>query len=105
VFRKLGTKRSSRHLQSGVIPPGEDPKVRKIISNTSVADLVLREYKKEEFDEQLWRLKWEDFRHPHTGENGTQYLNRMKSELPFNPSLQKNSNVIIVIEPLYGPKR
>ena len=105
MFRKLGTKRSSRHLQGGVTPPDEDPKVKTIISNTQVADLVLREYKQEEFDEELWKLKWEDFVHPHTRESGTQYLDRMKNELPFNPSLQKNSKVIIVIEPLYGPRK
>jgi len=105
VFRKLGTKRSSRDFQGGMTPPDEDPKIKKIISNTQVIDLVMREYKKEEFDEELWRLKWEDFRHPHTSEDGITYLARMRDNPALNPQLQREAKVIIVIEPLYGPKR
>ncbi len=107
MFRKLGTKRSSRNLQGGVSEdaPDNDPKIKKIIANTQITDLVLREYKKEEFDEEIWRLKWEDFVHPHTGESGMKYLERMTDNPALNPRLQQGSKVIIVIEPLYGLKR
>jgi hypothetical protein len=65
----------------------------------------MREYKQEEFDEKLWRLKWENFRHPHTNETGTDYLVRMRDNPALNPQLQRESKIIIAIEPLYGPKR
>jgi hypothetical protein len=69
----------------------------------AIVDLVLREYKSKQFDEVVWRMKWEDFIHPDTQESGTEYLDRMKDQLPLNPTLQKDRPIIIVLEPLYGP--
>lgn len=68
-----------------------------------IIDFILREYKKDTFDENLWRMKWEDFNHPNTNESGSEYLERMKDHMPLNPKLQSGSPVIIVLEPLYGP--
>ena len=70
-----------------------------------IVDIVLREYNKKDFNEEVWRLKWDDFYHPFTKERGADYLQRNIDKLPFNPALQKDAKVIIVLEPLYGPKR
>lgn len=104
MFRKLGTERASRDIQSRV-RPDDDPKVKEIIDNTTITDLIIREYNIEQFDEELWRMKWSDWIHPHTGETGTQYLNRMTDNMLLNPSIQKASNTLVLIEPLYGRKR
>lgn len=68
-----------------------------------IVDLVIREYTAKDFNESVWRLKWEEFIHPHTNETGWEYLKRNDTLLPLNPKLQKGSPVIIVLEPLYGP--
>ena len=66
-----------------------------------IVDLILREYTKNEFDYTTWLTKWQDFVHPGTGETGSEYIERMKDYPQFNPKLQSNSQIIILVEPLY----
>lgn len=100
MFRKLDPKRTSRNIQGSV-----DPREEKINNSIAITDLIIRQYTKDEFDEAVWRLKWENFIHPHTKESGSEYLERMKDEPNLNPELQKNAPFLILVEPLYGIRK